>query len=72
MKCATRKTDESVLAGSEGEDLNAPSRHHPLINLEHPRVVELSDNQLTNPTPDAAFQAGRRRHVLDLVIVECI
>ena len=72
MKCATRKTDESVLAGSEGEDLNAPSRQHPLINLEHQRVVELPDDQLTNRTPDAAFRAGRRRHVLDLVIVEVI
>ena len=72
MKCATRKTDESVLTGSEGEDLNAPSRQHPLINLEHPRIVELSDDQLTNRTPDASFRAGRRRHVLDLVIVEVI
>ena len=72
MKCATRKTDESVLTGSEGEDLNAHSRQHPLINLEHPRVVELSDDQLTNRTPDASFRAGRRRHVLDLVIVEVI
>jgi hypothetical protein len=45
MKCATRKTDESVVAVLEGEDLNAPSRQHLLINLEHPRVVELSGNQ---------------------------
>jgi hypothetical protein len=28
-----------------GGDLNAPSRQHPLLNLEHPRVVGLSDGQ---------------------------